>query len=115
MGEDAELVCPFVFLRYDRRGRTASFVEYTNILADREPIDRVHVGGPHAGVFARRVDVPATEHDTEATGASDVLDRLLATNQPVIFIANTVDPFMRDLADEVAFRERGGPAPLPDY
>ena len=114
-GDDAELVCPFVFLRHDRRGRTASFVEYINILADRGLIDRLHVGGSYTGVFARRVDVPATAHDTDATSASEVLDRLLATDQPVIFMANTVHPFMRALADEVAFRERGGPAPLPDY
>lgn len=114
-GEDAELVCPFVFLRHDRRGRTASFVEYINILAERGLIDRVHVGGSYTGVFARRVTVPATEHDTGSAGAGEVLDRLLATDQPVMFMANTVHPFMRDLAEEVAFRERGGPPPLPDY
>lgn len=114
-GDDAELVCPFVFLRGDRRGRTASFVQYINILADRGLIDRVHIGGAYTSVFARRVDVPATEHDTGTTGASDVLDQLLATNQPVVFMANTVNQFMRNLADEVAFRERDGPAPLPDY
>lgn len=114
-GEDAELVCPFVFLRHDRRGRTASFVDYINILADRGLIDRVHVGGSYTSVFAQRVDVPATEHDTDSTDANEVLDRLLSTNQPVLFMANTVHPFMRELADEVAFRERGGPAPLPDY
>ncbi|MFD1599505.1 Mur ligase [Halobellus rarus] len=114
-GENAELVCPFVFLRRDRRGRTASFVQYVNILADRGLIDRVHVGGAYTGVFARRVDAPATEHDTDETAASDVLDRLLATEQPVMLMANTVHPFMRELADEIAYRERGGPAPLPDY
>ena len=114
-GADAELVCPFVFLRGDRRGRTASFVQYINILAERDLIDRVHVGGAYTGVFARRVDVPATEHDTDATSAAEVLDRLLETPQPVMFMANTVDPFMRELVAEVEYRERGGPAPLPKY
>jgi hypothetical protein len=41
---------------------------------------------------------------------------LLATDQPVMFMANTVHPFMRDLADEVERRERGGAPPeLPPY
>ncbi|SDM44198.1 hypothetical protein SAMN04487949_1674 [Halogranum gelatinilyticum] len=114
-GDGAEPVCPFVFLRRDRRGRTASFVRYINILADRDLIDRVHVGGAYTRVFARRVDVPATEHDTDETDASDVLDALLATDQPVMFMANTVHPFMRDLADEVTTREHGGAVPLPPY
>lgn len=114
-GADAALVCPFAFLRRDRRGRTASFVEYVNPLADRGLIHRVHVGGAYTGVFARRVDVPATEHDTDPTAPSGVLDRLLGTDQPVVFMANTVHPFMRDLVDEVEYRERGGPEPLPDY
>ncbi|EMA66316.1 Mur ligase family CapB protein [Halorubrum aidingense JCM 13560] len=115
-GDDAELVCPFVFLRRDRRGRTASFVEYIDILFERGLIDRVHVGGAYTGVFARRVDGPATEHDTDATDAETVLDRLLATDQPVMFMANTVHPFMRELADEVETRERSErPPELPAY
>jgi hypothetical protein len=75
-GSDAELVCPFVFLRRDRRGRTASFVEYINILADRDLIDRVHVGGAYTGVFARNVDVPAVRHDTDEQSAAEVMDNL---------------------------------------
>jgi len=107
-GAEAELICPFVFLRRDRRGRTASFVEYINILADRGLIDRVHLGGAYTGVFADRVAVPATEHDTDETKADVVLDRLLATDQPVVFMANTVHPFMRDLATDVERRAQGG-------
>lgn len=115
-GDDAELVCPFVFLRRDRRGRTASFVKYVDILFDRGLIDRVHLGGAYTGVFGRRIDAPATEHDTDSTDAETVLDRLLATDQPVMFMANTVHPFMRELADEVETRERGGvPPELPPY
>ncbi|WP_435074045.1 Mur ligase [Halorubrum sp. HHNYT27] len=115
-GDDAKLVCPFVFLRRDRRGRTSSFVDYIDILFERGLIDRVHVGGTYTGVFARRVEAPATEHDTDETDAETVLDRLFATDQPVMFMANTVDPFMRKLADEVETRERGGkPMELPKY
>ncbi|WP_277552237.1 Mur ligase [Halobaculum limi] len=125
IGEEApdrepDRVVPFVFLRRDRRGRTASFVDYVNILADRDLIDRVHVGGAYTGVFARNVTVPAVQHDTDETPASDVLDSLLAEDDPVMFMANTVDPFMRELVDEVERRERkaeGEPVvpPLPDY
>ena len=100
-GADAELVCPFVFLRRDRRGRTASFVEYVNILADRGLIDRVHVGGAYTSVFARNVSVPATRHDTDEESPSEVLDALLAEDQPVMAMANTVHPFMRAFVDEV--------------
>ncbi|WP_255198690.1 Mur ligase family protein [Halorarius litoreus] len=114
-GDDAELVVPFVFLRADRRGRTASFVEYVNLLADRELIDRVHVGGAYTGVFARNVDVPATQHDTDTRSASDVLDDLLAEGQPVMFMANTVHPFMRHLVSEVERRAAGGTVELPPY
>ncbi|MFC7096442.1 Mur ligase [Halobaculum marinum] len=118
--DEPERVLPFVFLRRDRRGRTASFVEYVNVLAERDLIDRVHVGGAYTGVFARNVDVPAVEHDTDDTSADEVLDALLAEDLPVMFMANTVDPFMRALTAEVEHREREARgeepvAPLPDY
>jgi len=106
-GDDADLVCPFVFLRRDRRGRTASFVEYINILADREVIDRVHVGGAYTGVFARNVDVTAVKHDTDTESAAEVMDDLLATGQPVMPMANTVHPFMRAFEAEIADRKIG--------
>lgn len=112
-GDDAELVCPFVFLRRDRRGRTASFVEYINILADRGLIDRVHLGGAYTGVFARNVDVDAVQHDTDEASPADVLDDLLGTGQPVMPMANTVHPFMRAFADEVQHRTVGFSEPAP--
>ncbi|WP_435194386.1 Mur ligase [Natronomonas sp. EA1] len=112
-GEDAELVCPFVFLRRDRRGRTASFVEYIDILAARGLIDRVHVGGAYTSVFARNVDVEAVEHDTDTETAASVLDTLLETGQPVMPMANTVHPFMREFAAEIERRAVGVSAPAP--
>lgn len=112
-GADAETVLPFVFLRRDRRGRTASFVEYINLLAERGLIDEVHLGGAYTGVFARRIDVPTTRHDTDEKTATAVLDDLLAAGPPVMFMANTVHPFMRSLTAEVEYREGGAPS-IPD-
>jgi len=115
-GDDAETVLPFVFLRRDRRGRTASFVEYVNLLADRGLIDACHVGGAYTGVFAGNVDCPAVEHDTaDPDDAPVVLDALLDVGQPVVFMANTVDPFMRTLVAEVDRRAAGGELSLPEY
>lgn len=115
-GDDAEPVLPFVFLRRDRRGRTASFVEYVNVLAERGLIDACHVGGAYTGVFARNVDCPTVEHDTSDPGdAERVLDALLDIGPPVVFMANTVDPFMRALVAAVERRAAGGAPSLPAY
>lgn len=103
-GEQAEVVCPFVFLRRDRRGRTASFVEYINILHDRGLVDRVHIGGAFTSVFARNVTPRAIEHDTTRHSAAEVLDRLTEEALPVVLMANTVDPWMRDLQEEIDHR-----------
>lgn len=112
-GDSAELVCPFVFLRRDRRGRTESFVKYINILADRGLIDRVHIGGAYTGVFARNVDVDAVQHDTDKKSAEQVMDELLATGLPVMPMANTVHPFMREFEIEVEKRTIGVSEPAP--
>jgi hypothetical protein len=98
-----ETVLPFVYLRYDRRGRTASFAEYIELLAERDCIDRVHVGGAGTGAFARNVDVPVTEHDS-SEDAGTVLEEMLAEGDPVLLMGNTVDEFMRDM--ELAIAER---------
>ena len=96
-------VLPFVYLRADRRSRTASFVNYLNTLADRDLIRRARAGGADTGVFADRVDVPVTEHDrTEDAGA--VLEEMLAEGYPVVLMGNTVDGFMREMEAEIEER-----------
>jgi hypothetical protein len=101
LADETEQVCPFVFLRRDRRGRTASFVEYINILVDRGLVDRVHVGGAFTHVFARNITAPTIEHDTAHQSAAEVLDQLIAEQSPVFLMANTVDPWMRELNAEI--------------
>ncbi|WP_202593527.1 hypothetical protein [Halococcus sediminicola] len=95
-----EYVLPFVFLRSDRRSRTASFANYLNTLAERDLIREAHAGGAFTGVFAANVDVPVTQHD-RSEDASDVLDEMLTTEYPVLTMGNTVDDFMRDLEIEI--------------
>lgn len=52
-------------------------------------------------MFARNVDVPAVVRDTDTRPAGDVLDDLLAAGPPVVFMANTVHPFMREMEEAV--------------
>ena len=91
---------PFVYLRWDRRGRTASFVRYINILVERGLIDEVHVGGANTSTFARNVDCPVTQHKKDAE-ADEILDELLDTGCPVVLMGNTVADLMRDMQDAV--------------
>jgi hypothetical protein len=94
---------PFVYLRGDRRSRTASFADYLNTLADRDLIREARAGGAFTDVFAANVDVPVTTHDREAD-AGAVLDEMLAGDHPVMLMGNTVDEFMRDMDREISER-----------
>lgn len=94
-----------MFLRRDRRGRTASFAEYINILVDRGLVERVHVGGAFTHVFARNVNSPMIKHDTTHQSAAEVLDQLIAEESPILLIENTVDPWMRELNAEIDQRQ----------
>jgi hypothetical protein len=100
-GDDS--VVPFVYLRADRRSRTASFATYLNQLADRGLIDRAHAAGDYTDVFARKVDVPVTEHPPDAD-ASVVLDELVDEGQPIVTMGNAVADFMRAFEKEVERR-----------
>ncbi len=96
-------VLPFVYLRADRRSRTASFAKYLNTLAERDLIQRAHAGGAFTSVFASNVDVPVVEHN-RSEDAGEVLDEMLATEYPVLLMGNTVDEFMRRMENEIMER-----------
>lgn len=98
-------VLPFVYLRADRRSRTASFAKYLNTLANRDLIERARVGGAFTSVFASNVDVPVTEHD-RSEDAGKVLEEMLKTEYPVLLMGNTVDEFMRRMEDEITERAK---------
>jgi len=104
--DDEERVLPFVYLRPDRRGRTASFAEYLNILAERDCIDHAHAGGDPRRAFADAVSIPCTTHPPDAD-AEAVLEELIADGQPVIFMGNTVAPFMREIERLLAAHSTG--------
>jgi hypothetical protein len=96
-------ILPFVYLRSDRRSRTASFANYLNTLADRDLICRARAGGAFTDVFASNVDVPVMTHSRDED-AGEVLDEMLAEKYPVMLMGNTVDEFMRDIEDEISER-----------
>ncbi|MCD2200297.1 hypothetical protein LPA44_10375 [Halobacterium sp. KA-4] len=97
-------ITPFVFLRRDRAGRTAAFVHYVNWLADNDFVDRVHVAGTHAKMFARRTTADVIYHDHETAAPESVLDACLDHGHPVYLMGNTVHPFMRALDAEIERR-----------
>lgn len=98
-------ILPFVYLRSDRRSRTASFASYLNTLADRGLITRARAGGAFTDVFAANVTVPVTQHDRDED-AGAVLDEMLTEGPPVLLMGNTVDDFMRDMETEISDRAR---------
>lgn len=98
-------VLPFVYLRSDRRSRTASFATYLNTLAERDLIERARAGGAFTSVFASNVDVPVVEHDRDED-AGEVLDDMFEEGYPVLTMGNTVDAFMRDLEETIEQRAK---------
>jgi hypothetical protein len=103
--ENSDCITPFVFLRPDRRGRTASFVSYFDHLAERGIVDGGYVMGSDSTVFANETTCKVTEIGSDADPAA-VLDRLLSHDRPVILMGNTVDEFMRELDAEIDSRAR---------
>jgi hypothetical protein len=93
---DDEYITPFVCLRRDRRGRTASFAQYIELLFERELIDEAHVGGANTRAFAENVDIP-TECHSQNANPEQVLTELFTDGRPVILMGNTVDGFMRGM------------------
>jgi hypothetical protein len=100
-----ETILPFVYLRRDRRGRTASFADYVDLLYEQGHVDSAHVGGANTRAFARNTDLPVTQHDRE-TDAATVLDELLDAGPPVVVMGNTVDEFMREFEQAISARQK---------
>lgn len=98
-----EEILPFVYLRPDRRSRSASFAEYLNTLADRDLIGRAHAGGRRTRAFATAVDVPVERH-SHTDDADTVLETMLEEGYPVMLMGNTVDEFMRDMETAIEHR-----------
>jgi len=102
--EGETVVEPVLFLRPDRRGRTASFRRYLERLFDDGAIRQVHAIGPDAPVLARRARVPTRTYDVDESDPSEVLDAVLAAGRPVLLMGNTVHEFMEAIQAEIESR-----------
>ncbi|OAQ52609.1 hypothetical protein HTG_13375 [Natrinema mahii] len=102
---DDEYITPFVYLRRDRRGRTASFAQYIELLFERDLITEAHAGGANTRAFAENIDVPTERHSPRAD-PERVLTDLLAEGRPVILMGNTVDEFMREMQSSIERRAK---------
>lgn len=96
VGGDGETVEPLVYLRPDRRGRSASFRRYLDELAAAGLIERARLVGPETTLVAERLDVPTVEHTTDEDPAA-VLDGALSDGPPVLLAGNTVVEFMDEM------------------
>jgi hypothetical protein len=99
-----EEIQPLVYFRRDRPGRTATFIEYLNWLADRGLITSVHVTGANPAAVERGLTIPVVTHDEASERPEDVLDAALAEDLPVVVMGNAVPEFMRDLEAEIERR-----------
>ena len=95
-----------------RRGRTASFVRYLGRLLDNGAAECVYVVGGGCQAFAANVDGDIRQYDHTSTAPADVLDDALSARGRVVVMGNTVDDFMRELADVIRSRTVGTERPL---
>lgn len=103
-GDTPEVFQPLVYFRADRPGRTATYVQYLNWLAEEGLIEQVRIVGAHRDVVTRRLRVPVVAHDERTESAAEVLDAALADGWPVVLMGNAVPPFAQALRQEVADR-----------
>jgi len=92
-----DVVQPLVYLREDRRGRTAVFLRYLESLADRGAIQQARVVGWGARQFSQYASFPVVVHEDTSDRPTDVLDDALEDGWPVMLMGNTVSGFMQEL------------------
>jgi len=105
LGDADEVVQPVVYLRSDRRGRTASFLRYLTKLAERGAIEQVRVVGEDADLFALNTSFPVVVHDETRESPTELLDSAFADCWPVMVAGNTVSEFMTELAADIEQRK----------
>lgn len=91
------VIQPFVYLRPDRRGRTASFVRYLDRLYERGLIEQARLAGHECGLFAQQTSVPVIIHDEETETPAAVLETALTDDWPLVLMGNSVTPFMEEM------------------
>lgn len=101
VGESKAVIQPLLYLREDRRGRTASFLEYLELLAKHDRIEQARVVGRDAALFARRASFPVVVHGEDGEPPADVLDAAVGDGWPVVVMGNTVSDFMQELSRRI--------------
>lgn len=99
-----EAIQPLLYLRSDRRGRTASFHRYLERLAERDAIEQARVVGGGRTAFKSRASFPVVSHDEGTEPPSEVLDEALADGWPVVLMTNTVAEFVDGLNESIENR-----------
>ncbi|WP_254861812.1 Mur ligase family protein [Halovivax gelatinilyticus] len=99
--EDDEVVQPLLYLREDRRARTASFHTYLAELHRIGAIEQARVVGSDAELFAEKSDVPVIVESDNPDHAGSILESALDDGWPVLIMGNTVASFMRALEAEI--------------
>lgn len=110
MHDAGDSFVPLVYFRRDRPGRTASFIEYLNTLAEAGLIDEVHCVGAHRSIVTDSLALPVRWHDEDDEPPGAVLDDVLGPDRPVIGMGNTVPAFMQELQAEIERRDSSPPA-----
>jgi len=103
--EDRETVIePVLNLRWDRRGRTVSFIRYLDDLYESGAVEQTHIVGDDQQLFETTASLPVVRHDTETESPAAVLDDAVASGRPVVLMGNTVTAFMEAMAREIESR-----------
>jgi len=110
---DVDTIQPLIYLRPDRRARTASFLSYLDGLYSDDVFEVTHAVGPHAELFDNQASFPVATHDASKS-ASAVLDAALSPGWPVFIMGNTVADFMRDLEAEIEARQADSSQGMPE-
>ena len=100
------MIEPLLNLRWDRRGRTASFIRYLEYLYECKAICQVHTLGDEQALVERNVSFSVHRHDTGVESPSEVLDSVLKTDRPVLLMGNVVTEFMQSLLEEIENRSK---------
>jgi UDP-N-acetylmuramoylalanine-D-glutamate ligase len=93
---------PLLYLRGDRRGRSAAFLEYLSEQYEQGVFEQVRIAGDGTARFARRASFPVIRHDGD--GPATVLDAALDDGWPIFLVGNTVADFMRGMEAEIERR-----------
>jgi len=91
-------------LRWDRRGRTVSFIRYLDDLYESGQSSRPTSSATINSCSRRPPPSPVVRHDTETESPAAVLDDAVASGRPVVLMGNTVTAFMEAMAREIESR-----------